>query len=780
MSTGRQLPVLTSFTSVSRLVYPKHHHVLFYPAALNFSNKFSFTCTCNRSLRVSMSFQDRDDNVATFFEDDSQFVEVIGVGSRKDAVLDFCSDSPFELSSSLRFWNINAVDPSTVELQGRLFRRDLNPRILEASQFLQSCSPAIIIVASAGYGLDHVTAIDLLKTIRSRRGFAVAIFLRPFSFEGQRRQDEMKDLMEKLQAHTNFWIDIDTDALLKKDLVTLDEALKTANTAVLLAINTISVLLSSMHQKLIDMEDSNPKELKLSEIMKILESYKEAKIGFGAGDSIKSSISKALYDCPFIGVTAESSNGVTICIIASSDFIEKCDVETSLLTFRETAEYKGKIIISTAHEPNLDSNTIVTTVVTLGCDEVQTSEKSSLLSRMAYHFPFVNKLLRRHHQELNDDDVINGHKDAQVPMTSNSADSDAMESSSIEDLAGSVDEDFEEPERLSSNYNDIYGLRNYNNGSYENEIDLLDTKTESLDFYDQTTEEAPGLQREQLARWNLGPGYQIAQEWAKERAGDTSMLDDLSIFHLPVGVRPPEGYKEGVNISYASEIPESNPEDVVKEQKHANSSIASLGAVTDTGFLLVRDFYNNASMMLKGKQYDAPKKQGVLSVRAASMLEAERDSPQKWSPIMEMQYRGGVYKGRCQGGLPEGKGRLILEDGSVYDGIWRYGKRSGPGAFYFSNGDVFQGSWRDDLMHGKGWFYFHTGDRWFANFWKGKANGESRFYSKSGEVFFGQFQDGWRDGHFLCIDVEGARYIETWEEGVLMSRKQLDSESDAG
>lgn len=38
--------------------------------------------------------------------------------------------------------------------------------------------------------------------------------------------------------------DIDTDALLKKDLVTLDEALKSANSAVLLAINAISILIS--------------------------------------------------------------------------------------------------------------------------------------------------------------------------------------------------------------------------------------------------------------------------------------------------------------------------------------------------------------------------------------------------------------------------------------------------------------------------------------------------------------------------------------------------------
>lgn len=119
--------------------------------------------------------------------------------------------------------------------------------------------------------------------------------------------------------------------------------------------------------------------------------------------------------------------------------------------------------------------------------------------------------------------------------------------------------------------------------------------------------------------------------------------------------------------------------------------------------------------------------QGLSPDCLISLKEAERDSPKKWTPVIEMQYRGGVYQGRCQGGLPEGKvvgtpftgaylfccywkilncrfcmqGRLILVNGSIYDGMWRYGKKSGLGTYYFGNGDVFQGSWRDDVMHGK-------------------------------------------------------------------------------
>ena len=46
-------------------------------------------------------------------------------------------------------------------------------------------------MASAGYGSDHITAIDILRTTRSANGLAIGIVLKPFSFEGKRRQDEV-------------------------------------------------------------------------------------------------------------------------------------------------------------------------------------------------------------------------------------------------------------------------------------------------------------------------------------------------------------------------------------------------------------------------------------------------------------------------------------------------------------------------------------------------------------------------------------------------------------
>ena len=52
------------------------------------------------------------------------------------------------------------------------------------------------------------------------------------------------------------------------------------------------------------------------------------------------------------------------------------------------------------------------------------------------------------------------------------------------------------------------------------------------------------------------------------------------------------------------------------------------------------------------------------------MQESERESQKKWSPVVEINYRGGIYVGRCQGGLPEGKvltlARLTTEGAKTF------------------------------------------------------------------------------------------------------------------
>ncbi|KFK41938.1 hypothetical protein AALP_AA2G191700 [Arabis alpina] len=675
-------------------------------------------CNARKAHRVCVMCLVRDSNPmetkCESDEDGSEFIDVVVIGSRKESIMDSCLDSPFR-SLSLRFWGISRGSSGNLVLQQRLNHEDHVSTTMNPAELIQSRPRAFILVASGGYGSDQVEAINILSAVRSEGSLAVAVLLKPFSFEGRKRLEEVNELARKLQQHTSFSIDIDIEILLQKDLVTLDEALRNANNAVSMAINAASALISGMHGNFIDVMHKDLKELEGSEVTTILESYKEAKVGFGAGHNLKTSILRAIYDCPFFRPGIKDLNAI-ICIVASSVALQKKDVKTILRTFRQTMEYTEDIIVSTVLEPNLEPKVLVTTFFILSCPEEESSSKGNIFSDL---FPSVLSFFKKYRSQLQKE-TNSGLGDAPAAME------DTEDSTDVKTFNQSV-------ERFEIDSKEPLGVSE--NGDSEEGEPYRDIQ---LDLGDENIE-----------------GYQIEQKWPAD-SGDTAVLS-LGIVNLPVGVRPSKKLNGSLSVtSQPSRKTDSRDESFF----NANSS--------------TRDSSDTASTLLSEKYADFTKQRN-LSARAASMLEAERDSSKRWSPILEMQYRGGLFKGRCQGGLPEGKGRLVLGDGSIYDGMWHNGKRSGLGTFYFKNGDVFQGTWREDLIHGKGWFYFHKGDRWFANFWKGKASGEGRFYSKSGEIFFGHFKDGWRHGQFLCIDVDGTRYSETWDDGVLIGRKQVDA-----
>ncbi|PON82512.1 Tubulin/FtsZ, GTPase domain containing protein [Trema orientale] len=270
-------PVFTSFSSWSSLASSKPT-IFFHKSSLrcrNFTLRWNGVCASKPHLvRIAATSAhnsppkaETELNFGNFWTD-PEMVEVIAIGSRKDAILNFCLDSPFQ-SPSLRFWNIVVKDSTNVQLQQRILGKDPTSRNFEPPPSSLSSSKTIILVASAGYGMDHISAIDILKTISSANGFTVTIILKPFSFEGQRRHDEVRGLMEKIQEHTSILIDLDTDKLLKKDLVTLDEAVKTANNAVLMAITAVMVLKSDMHRKLIGPSCNNMREIEVSEVFSV-------------------------------------------------------------------------------------------------------------------------------------------------------------------------------------------------------------------------------------------------------------------------------------------------------------------------------------------------------------------------------------------------------------------------------------------------------------------------------------------------------------------------------
>ena len=73
--------------------------------------------------------------------------------------------------------------------------------------------------------------------------------------------------------------------------------------------------------------------------------------------------------------------------------------------------------------------------------------------------------------------------------------------------------------------------------------------------------------------------------------------------------------------------------------------------------------------------------------------------------IWEHHSRAGdeSYDGSWKGGLRDGYGVQIYNDGSHYAGEWKHGKRHGQGIFMGAVAmDSYDGAWADDERHGKG------------------------------------------------------------------------------
>lgn len=106
------------FISLELAVFKTSHSMSLLPS--NATSFFSFEkklkCKCkwkppyfcsSSRIRVMMSENGKSCPPSICENEDNsnnKFLQVIAIGSRKDAILDFCLDSPLYSSSSLQFW----------------------------------------------------------------------------------------------------------------------------------------------------------------------------------------------------------------------------------------------------------------------------------------------------------------------------------------------------------------------------------------------------------------------------------------------------------------------------------------------------------------------------------------------------------------------------------------------------------------------------------------------------------------------------------------------------
>lgn len=76
-----------------------------------------------------------------------------------------------------------------------------------------------------------------------------------------------------------------------------------------------------------------------------------------------STISQASFLLLFIW---QDLDGVILCIIASSGIVDSSVADNALHTIRSITKCNCKIVVSIVHEPNLEPNTILATIIVFG------------------------------------------------------------------------------------------------------------------------------------------------------------------------------------------------------------------------------------------------------------------------------------------------------------------------------------------------------------------------------------------------------------------------------
>ena len=138
-----------------------------------------------------------------------------------------------------------------------------------------------------------------------------------------------------------------------------------------------------------------------------------------------------------------------------------------------------------------------------------------------------------------------------------------------------------------------------------------------------------------------------------------------------------------------------------------------------------------------------------------SYPEYNNEEVAQWQKILLNE---GTFIGECIENLPNGKGFIILNDGSLIETIWKTGKMHGKGRMTYSNEAVFVGPFADGVISGNG-SLVHKNGRKFEGFWvNGKEEGFGKEIFADRSEFCGEYKQGKKTGKGIFKWVDGSKY----------------------
>ena len=124
-----------------------------------------------------------------------------------------------------------------------------------------------------------------------------------------------------------------------------------------------------------------------------------------------------------------------------------------------------------------------------------------------------------------------------------------------------------------------------------------------------------------------------------------------------------------------------------------------------------------------------------------------------------------VYTGYVKSGIPDGKGKMLFDNGDVYEGDFVFGKEHGHGVFTWASGDFYEGDFVNSTFEGQGKLTWTGGDVYEGDFVNGTRTGKGKLVFAGGDVYEGDFVDGVMAGQGKLTWIRGDVYEGSFVDG---------------
>jgi len=139
----------------------------------------------------------------------------------------------------------------------------------------------------------------------------------------------------------------------------------------------------------------------------------------------------------------------------------------------------------------------------------------------------------------------------------------------------------------------------------------------------------------------------------------------------------------------------------------------------------------------------------------------------------------GKYPGDFINGIPNGNGRLELNEGNIYVGAFKKGTANGIGILYYSNGDKYEGQFKNGKEDGIGTLTYVRGKVYEGYFLFGLKNGDGAETDVNGDRYIGSFKENLKHGKGV-EHVDGSVKNVKYYRGKLENQELLSHESKKG